>query len=298
MSNPAASISSPLGRFRVFLDLIRFEHTIFALPFAYSGMILAAEGRPSWSQFFWITVAMAAARTSAMALNRFADRHLDARNPRTANRPIQKGLIGAGQVLAYALLSMLVLGIAAYQLSTLAFWLWPGALFFLTVYSYTKRFTWLCHYVLGFTDALAPMGAWVAVTGTMLSFSDLAAWWLSAGVMMWIGGFDILYALQDIEVDRREGLFSIPARFGVSASLWTARLSHLAATVLFAAAAYSAQLGPFFWFGLAAVAFLFVYEHRLVRPDDLTRIDVAFFTVNSFISLTLFAAILGGIYWR
>ncbi|MEE8584771.1 MAG: UbiA-like polyprenyltransferase [Acidobacteriota bacterium] len=297
MSKPA-SVSSPLGRFRVFLDLIRFEHTIFALPFAYSGMILAAAGRPSWGQFIWITVAMASARTSAMALNRFADRHLDARNPRTAARPIQRGLIGAGQVLVFALLSMLLLGIAAYQLSTLAFWLCPGALFFLTVYSYTKRFSWLCHYVLGFTDALAPMGAWVAVSGTILSRSDWPAWWLSAGVMMWIGGFDILYALQDIEVDRREGLFSIPARFGVPASLWAARFSHLAAALLFAAAGWSAQLGPLFWPGLVAVTILFIYQHRLVHPDDLTRIDVAFFTVNSYISLMLFAAILGGIHWK
>ncbi|HSR54259.1 MAG TPA: UbiA-like polyprenyltransferase [Acidobacteriota bacterium] len=281
----------------VFLDLIRFEHTLFALPFAYSGMILAADGSPTWIQFFWITVAMAAARTSAMAFNRWADRHLDARNPRTANRPIQRGRIQAGLVLLLALVSLAVLGLAAYQLNPLCFMLWPGAFILVAGYSYTKRFTWMCHYVLGLTDALAPMGAWVAVTGTILQPSDLPGWLLSAGVMVWIAGFDMLYALQDIEVDRREGLYSIPARFGVGKALGIARLSHAAAVVFFAAAAWTAGLTWPFWPALAAVCLLFVWEHRLVRPDDLTRIDVAFFNVNSYISLTLFAAILAGVYW-
>ncbi|HSR69314.1 MAG TPA: UbiA-like polyprenyltransferase [Acidobacteriota bacterium] len=288
---------SLLGQMGVFLDLIRFEHTIFALPFAYSGMLLAAGGSPTLSQFFWITVAMAAARTAAMAFNRWADRHLDARNPRTADRPIQRGSIGAGLVLLLALVSLAILALAAYQLNPLCFMLWPGAFLLLAGYSYTKRFTWMCHYVLGLTDALAPMGAWVAVTGTILQPSDLPGWLLSAGVMVWIAGFDLLYALQDIEVDRREGLYSIPARFGVRRSLWIARFSHAGAVALFAAAAWSARLQWPFWPALAAVCLLFVWEHRLVRPHDLTRIDVAFFNVNSYISLTLFAGILAGVYW-
>ncbi len=289
-------MSSLVGHLRVFLSLIRFEHTVFALPFAYSGMILAADGAPGWLQFLWITVAMTSARTSAMALNRFADRHLDSLNPRTAERPIQRGLIGALPVLGYGLLSLVVLGFAASQLSPLAFKLWPGALLFLVGYSYTKRFTWLCHYVLGFTDALAPMGAWVAVTGTILTPSDGTAWLLSAGVMAWIGGFDILYALQDIEVDRSQGLHSIPARFGVKRSLTIARGSHVATPLLFAAAGWSANLGYLFWVGLVVVCGLLVYEHTLVKPDDLSQVDVAFFNVNSYISLTLFASILAGIY--
>lgn len=310
-SPPAASLGNscrtPLGvllyspvsmpGIRVFLDLVRFEHTVFALPFAYAGMFLAADGSPTWSQFLWITVAMTAARTAAMSLNRYADRILDSRNPRTAKRPIQQGLIGAGQVLGWSLVSLFVLGFAAYQLNPLAFMLWPGALLFLVGYSYTKRFTWLSHYVLGVTDALAPMGAWVAITGTIVTRADLPAWFLSLGVMFWIAGFDMLYSLQDLEVDRRQGLFSIPARFGVRGAFATARASHVLAAVLFAFTGWSAALGVFYWIGILAVGCLLWYEHSLVKPDDLSQIGRAFFNVNSYISLTLFAAILTGIYF-
>lgn len=287
---------APIQKFKVFLDLIRFEHTIFALPFAYSGMILAAQGHPTLKQFLWITVAMASARTAAMAFNRYADRKLDARNPRTARRPIQLGLISPALVLLYGLVSLGLLALAAFQLNPLVFKLWPGAFAMLALYSYTKRFTWTCHYFLGATDALAPMGAWAAVTASLTAPEDLPIWLLSAGVMVWIAGFDMLYALQDIEVDRKEGLRSIPARFGVRPSLWISRVSHGAAVAFFASAGFSAGLGFLFWIGMAAVCGLFVWQHRLVKPDDISRIDVAFFNVNSYISLTLFAAILGGIY--
>ncbi len=277
---------------RTFLEMIRFEHTIFALPFAYLGMVLAARGLPTWSQFFWITVAMAAARTAAMSLNRYTDRLLDARNPRTATRPIQTGRISANTVLFFATLSLVVLGVAAWQLNPLVFWLFPGAVVFLVGYSYTKRFTALCHYVLGFTDGLAPMGAWAAITGSLFTRADLPAWLLLGVVTLWIGGFDVLYALQDVDVDRREGLHSIPAWLGVPAALWIARLSHVATVALLVATGVVAGLGWPYWVGVAAVAALLVYEHSLVSPADLSKLGVAFFNINGYISVTIFAATL------
>src|SRR3990170_4965626 len=191
---------------RVFLEMIKFEHTVFALPFAYLGMFLAAKGWPTLAQFFWVTVAMAAARTAAMSFNRFIDRYLDARNPRTASRPIQAGRIGATTVAVAAVLSLIILGLAAWQLNPLVFMLWPGAVIFLVGYSYTKRFTWLCHFILGFTDGLAPMGAWAAIRGSLFTSEDLPAWILLAVVTLWISGFDLIYACQDVDFDRREGL--------------------------------------------------------------------------------------------
>src|SRR3990172_7366933 len=190
---------------RVFLEMIKFEHTVFALPFAYLGMFLAAKGWPTLAQFFWVTVAMAAARTAAMSFNRFIDRYLDARNPRTASRPIQAGRIGATTVAVAAVLSLIILGLAAWQLNPLVFMLWPGAVIFLVGYSYTKRFTWLCHFILGFTDGLAPMGAWAAISGSMLAPSDLPAWLLLFAVTVWIGGFVIFFAFPGVEVDCRHG---------------------------------------------------------------------------------------------
>ncbi len=275
---------------RVFLEMIKFEHTVFALPFAYLGMSLAAKGWPTLAQFFWVTVAMAAARTAAMSFNRFIDRTLDARNPRTANRPIQAGRIGAAAVAIAAVISLVVLGFAAWQLNALVFMLWPGAVIFLAGYSYTKRFTWLCHFVLGFTDGLAPMGAWAAITGSLLAPSDLPAWLLLLAVTVWIGGFDILYALQDIDIDRRDGLHSIPSRFGIPTALLIARVCHALTVILLTAVGILAGLGWPYWIGVAVVAGLFVYEHRLVSPTDLTKLNMAFFNVNGYISVTIFVA--------
>ncbi len=274
----------------VFLEMIKFEHTIFALPFAYLGMFLAAKGWPTLAQFFWVTVAMAAARTAAMSFNRFIDRYLDARNPRTANRPIQAGRIGAAAVAFAAVASLVILGFAAWQLNSLVFMLWPGAVIFLVGYSYTKRFTWLCHFILGFTDGLAPMGAWAAITGSLLAPSDLPAWLLLLAVTVWIGGFDILYAMQDIDVDRRDGLHSIPSRFGIPAALLTARLCHALTVILLAAVGLTTGLGWPYWIGVAVVAGLFIYEHQLVSPTDLTKLNMAFFNVNGYISVTIFVA--------
>ena len=192
-----------MKKIETFLNMIRFEHTIFALPFAYLGMILAWGNweNANWWDFLWITIAMAAARTAAMALNRYIDRYIDAQNPRTSSRPIQTGAIDSISVLMLAVLSLLILAIAAWMLDPLAFILFPGALIFLVGYSYTKRFTWLCHYILGFTDGLAPIGAWVAVRGSIFSAGDLPAWLLLAAVTFWIGGFDIIYACQDVDFD-------------------------------------------------------------------------------------------------
>ncbi len=277
-------------KIRAFFEMIKFEHTIFALPFAYLGMLLAARGWPGWWIFGWITVAMAAARTAGMSLNRLIDQQIDARNPRTANRPIQAGKISARTTALGAIISIIILGLAAWLLNPVAFYLWPGALVFLVGYPYTKRFTWLSHFILGFTDGLAPMGAWVAVTGTFWLASDWPAWLLLIALTLWIGGFDLIYACQDVEFDRREKLHSIPARFGIAFALRLAQVCHLLTVALLAWVGVWFGLSWPYWLGLAAVTALFVWEHSLVKPDDLSKVDMAFFNVNGYISLTIFFA--------
>jgi 4-hydroxybenzoate polyprenyltransferase len=281
---------------RDFLELIKFEHTIFALPIAYLGMLLAAGGWPGWPQFLWITLAMAAARTVAMGINRLADRFLDARNPRTARRPLVTGAISARTAWAGTLLAVLLLVVASWQLGPLPLKLLPGALLFLFGYSFTKRFTWLSHFILGFTDALAPAGAWAAVRGSLFTSADLPAWLLTALVTLWIGGFDLIYACQDVEIDRRDRLCSIPARFGVAFALRLSSLSHLLTVLLLAALGWVMGLAWPYWLGVAISAGLLAWEHSLVKPDDLSRVNVAFFNVNSYISLTLFIAVLAALW--
>ena len=273
--------------------MIRFEHTIFALPFAYVGMVLAwgTWDSANWSDFVWITIAMAAARTSAMAFNRYIDRFIDVGNPRTAERPIQKGKIDATTVLISALISTSILAFAAWMLNPLAFILFPGALIFLVGYSYTKRFTCLSHYVLGFTDGLAPIGAWVAVRGSVFTLEDLPAWLLLAVVTLWIGGFDVIYACQDVDFDRKHHLYSIPAVFGIGPGLMVSRVSHILTVLVLILLGISLTLSWPYWIGLALITGLFVYEHSLISPDDLSKLNVAFFNVNGYISLTLFAAV-------
>ena len=281
---------------RDFLELIKFEHTVFALPFAYLGMLLAAGGWPSLGQFFWITVAMASARTVAMGFNRIADRWIDARNPRTAKRPLVTGAISMHTAWVGTAAAALVLALAAWQLGPLPLRLLPGAFLFLLGYSFTKRFTWLSHYILGFTDGLAPVGAWAAVRGSLFTPDDLPAWILLGVVTLWIGGFDLIYACQDVAYDRQEGLQSIPARFGVAFALNLSSLSHALTVALLAALGILMGLGWPYWVGVIVAAGLLTWEHLLVRPDDLSRIDVAFFNINSYISITLFLAILGSLY--
>lgn len=281
---------------RDFLELIKFEHTVFALPFAYLGMLLAAEGWPTWEQFLWITIAMASARTLAMGFNRIADRLIDSRNPRTANRPLVKGTISLKTAWAGTLLAGGILTVAAWQLGPFTLLLLPGAILFLIGYSFTKRFTWMSHFILGFTDGLAPVGAWAAIRASLFTYEDLPAWILLGVVTFWIAGFDLIYACQDIEIDRQEGLQSIPARFGISVALKLSSISHVITVLLLVILGLFSDLGWPYWIGLVIVAVLLVWEHRMVHPNDLTNIDMAFFNINSYISVTLFLAILTAIY--
>ncbi len=273
---------------RDFLELIKFEHTLFALPFAYLGMLLAAGGWPAWPVVVWITVAMAAARTLAMGTNRLADRVLDAQNPRTAMRPLPSGRMKPRTAWTGTVIAGGVLVLAAWRLGPLPLLLLPIALLFLVGYAFTKRFTWLSHYILGFTDGLAPVGAWVAVRGSLFTTADLPAWLLLAAVTAWIGGFDLIYACQDVEVDRACGLHAIPARFGVPAALTLSAISHVITMALLAVVGVALNLGWPYGVGLMVVGALLVAEHRLISPDDLSQLDVAFFHVNSAISITLF----------
>jgi len=284
-----------LRRTRAFLDLIKFEHTLFALPFAYLGMLLAARGWPSWAQFIWITVAMAAARTLAMSSNRLADRQLDSRNPRTAGRPLITGAITSGTVWAGGLISTIVLGIAAFALGPLPFRLLPGALVMLIGYPFTKRFTLASHFILGATDALAPLGAWAAIRGSLFTVADSPAWVLFIIVTLWIAGFDIIYACQDAEVDRREGLHAIPARFGIGTALRLSAVCHALTTALLVGLGALAGLGMAYYLGVVVAGALLTYEHAIIHPQDLSRLNLAFFNVNGVISLTLFAATLAAL---
>ncbi len=286
-----------MKQIRTFLEMIRFEHTVFALPFAYLGMVLAANGWPSWFKFAWITVAMVSARTLAMTVNRLADRDLDARNPRTAGRAIPAGRLSLGSARAAAVIAALLLALASWLLNPLCLWLLPLAGVLLLGYHYTKRCTWLSHWVLGFTDGAAAMGAWIAMQPgpDPASLLHPVPWLLWLAVTAWIAGFDLLYACQDTEFDRSAGLHSVPARFGNAAALRLARINHVVTVVLLAATALLAGLGWPFWLGLAAIVALLVYEHSLVRPDDLSRLDVAFFNVNGYVSVIAFVAVLAAV---
>jgi len=273
-------------RLKVFLEMIKFSHTLFALPFAFTGALLAARGIPSAGQLFWILLAMVGARTAAMGLNRLIDADIDARNPRTATRAIPAGLLSKGSVSLFILVSVLLLLYAAYRLNPLCLMLSPVALFFLVLYSYCKRFTALAHVVLGICLAAAPIGAWIAIRGDV----TLAPLLLGAAVMFWVAGFDILYALQDLEFDRQAGLHSIPVKLGVTGSLWLARLFSLAMIGLLIWLWVSETLGIAFICGIVAVALLLSYEHWLLRDGDLTRLDLAFFTMNGYVSIIIFFA--------
>jgi len=280
---------------KLFLDMIKFEHTVFALPFAYLGMILAEGGWPSLKVFFWITIAMASARTYAMALNRLVDLPFDARNPRTASRPLVTGALRPAVAWGAVFLSLGIFLLSAYRLGPLPFKLSPIALLFLTGYHYTKRFTWTSHFILGFTDGLAPLGAWMAVRGSIFTSEDLPAWVLLFAVTFWIAGFDLIYACQDVEVDRREGLKSIPARFGVDVALKLSSLCHILMVAGLVFLGLNLTLGLIYWIGVSLTGIMLVYEHLIVKPGDLSRLNVAFFNVNGYISVLLFFSTLGAI---
>lgn len=275
---------------RHFLDAIKFEHTVFALPFAYVAMVLAAGGWPGGHVVVWVTLAMASARTLAMSVNRLADRLIDAANPRTAGRHLPAGLLRPWHMLLAALVAGGLLGLSAWMLNPLCFRLAPLAALFLIGYSYTKRFTWASHWILGFTDGIAAAGGWIAVRGVF----EPPAFVLWFALTVWIAGFDLIYACQDVEFDRRARLHSFPARFGIAAALVGARICHLLTVVAFAVLGLLTGLGWLYWAGVIAVSGLFVYEHSLVSPDDLSRLDIAFFNINGYIAVILFAAVLGG----
>ncbi len=275
---------------RHFLDAIKFEHTVFALPFAYVAMVLAAHGWPGWRVLVWVTLAMIGGRTLAMSVNRLADRAIDARNPRTAGRHLPAGLLTPGQVAAAAAAAAALLFLSAWRLNPLCLALAPLAAIFLIGYSYTKRFTWLTHWILGFTDGIAAAGGWIAVRGTF----DPPAFVLWFALTVWIGGFDLIYACQDVEFDRAAGLHSFPASFGIRATLEAARICHGLTIAAFGALGWMMGLGAAYWVGVVAVTGLFVYEHSLVSPTDLSHLDVAFFNVNGYIAVILFFSVLAG----
>ena len=285
---------SAYAKLRVTLEMIKIEHTLFALPFAFLGAVAAARGIPSGWTIFWITMAMVGARSAAMAFNRLVDRRYDAENPRTATRALPAGLVGVGFVRAFTAASVALFLVAAAMLNWLALALAPVALLSVLGYSYTKRFTPLSHVALGWALSIAPAGAWIAVRGDLGPEPLL----LSAAVMLWTAGFDILYACQDADFDRRAGLYSIPSRLGVARALWVARGLHVlmfAALVAFYLLSGSGALGLA---GVLATGALLVYQHAIVRANDLSRLDAAFFTTNAFVSVILFATIGGGILWR
>jgi 4-hydroxybenzoate polyprenyltransferase len=277
-------------RARDALSLVKFSHSIFALPFALQGAWLAHDGRPDARVLALVVGCAVAARTSAMAFNRLVDRHIDARNPRTRGRELPTGRVSVAAVSSLIVISGAAFVAAAFALNTLAGVLALPVLAILFAYSYVKRFSALAHLCLGFALALAPLGAWIAVRGDF--GGDLApVLWLSAAVMCWVGGFDLIYACQDREFDRAAGLHSIPARFGVAFALRLSAALHVATLVCLAMVAVSAHLSIVYWLAIGATAILLAWEHRLVSPDDLSRVDVAFFTANGWVGIGLFVGL-------
>jgi 4-hydroxybenzoate polyprenyltransferase len=264
-----------------FARLVKIEHTVFALPFAYVGAFLAVGGAPSAHDLLWITLAMVGARSLAMALNRLIDAGIDARNPRTAGRELPSGQLSIAQVVVFCAASLALFLVAVWQLAPLTHVLWPIPVVGFVVYPYLKRFTWLCHLWLGAVDGLAAVGAWVAITNDL----PWQAWLLGAAVALWVAGFDFFYALFDVDVDRAQGLHSIATHFGVRGTFAAARLAHAATVACLIGVGLGLDVGVLYWIGVGVVAALLAYEHSLVRPDDLSRLDMAFFTMNGVISV-------------
>ena len=274
-----------MRKLKIILEMIKFEHTVFALPFAVMSAFIAADGLPSLAKIGWILVAMVGARSCAMAFNRLADADIDAKNPRTAMRAIPAGLITKGAVWCFTIISAGLLVFAAWRLNPLAFVLSPVALIVVMGYSYTKRFTALSHFWLGLALSISPVGAWIAVQG---SFA-LPPIILCLVVLLWTAGFDIIYACQDVNFDRKHGLRSIPAKIGIKWSLWLSSALHVIAVLLLISIPFLVELGLFYYIGVGIVVLIFIYEHAIVKPTDLSRVNLAFFTLNGMISLVLMA---------
>jgi 4-hydroxybenzoate polyprenyltransferase len=283
-----------LRNLRVTLEMIKWEHSIFALPFALCGAMLAAGGLPTAHQVAWIVVAMVAARSAAMAFNRLADASIDAANPRTSARALPAGQLTPVFVATFVVISSLVFMVAAAELNRLALWLSPVALAVLLLYSYTKRFTRWSHLVLGFALGIAPSAAWIAVRGSL----DPRILLLTAAVTFWVAGFDVLYACQDFDFDRASGLHSIPRYLGISRALWVARAFHIIMLLLLAALLVAFGMGKLAIAGVALVAVLLAYEHSLVSAGDLRKLNAAFFTMNGVISVVFFAFVAGDLLLR
>jgi 4-hydroxybenzoate polyprenyltransferase len=266
-------------------SLVRIEHTVFALPFAFVGAFLAADAWPGLANVVWVTVAMVGARTLAMSLNRLVDAEIDARNPRTATRELPTGALSRGQVLGLALVALAVFLLAVSQLNPVVRWLWPIPVAMFVVYPYLKRVTWLCHLWLGACLGLAPVGAWLAIAGD----APWEAWSIVGAVLLWVAGFDLFYSLFDLEHDRAEGLHSWAVRFGERGVFAGARAFHVGTVALLAAAGLGLDVSVLYWLGVVMTAALLVYEHSIVRPGDLRRLDAAFFTLNGVISVVFFA---------
>ena len=271
--------------------LVKLEHTLFALPFAYVGALLAfrsADRFPGWEELLWITLAMVGARSLAMGINRVVDREIDARNPRTAGRALPSGRLELWQVAAFCLAALALLVLATLRLAPIVRYLWPIPVAAFVVYPYLKRATWLCHLWLGVTIGLAPLAAWMAV-GKPLAPAPFALW---LGVACWVAGFDLLYGLFDLQVDREQGLHSLAVRFGVPATFWAARALHLATVAALALAGIEGGAGFIWGIGVATVAALLLYEHLIVSPGDLRRLNAAFFTINGIIAIVFLVFVL------
>ena len=272
-------------------NLVRLEHSLFALPYAVVGALLAADGLPPIVELLWVGVAMVAARTLAMGLNRLIDAEVDARNPRTAKREIPAGLVSKGQVVGLCVVSLVVLLVACWNLAPMTRWLWPFVVVPFLIYPYMKRFTWACHLWLGLCIGLAPVAAYVAIADAL----PLAAFWLLGVVGFWIAGFDIIYATMDVEHDLEEGIHSAPADFGVGRALWFARVLHLLSIVSMVGVGVWAGLAWPYWIAVTACAALLVYEHAIVREDDLSRVNQAFFNVNVILAFLYLAGVVAAL---
>jgi 4-hydroxybenzoate polyprenyltransferase len=290
--NAPQTIRNPQSAIRNYLELVKFAHTIFALPFALAAMLIAANGLPHVEIIFWILVAMASARTAAMGFNRIVDRKIDALNPRTKNREIPSGKVTVRQAAVLVVVSAAIFVFAAGMLNRLAFWLAPPTLAVLFFYSLCKRFTSLSHFVLGVCLGIAPIGAWVAVRERI----EIAPVVLGAAVVLWVAGFDVIYATMDDEFDRKAGLHSLVQTFGIPRALWIARLLHLGFIALLCWFGVLAKLGVLFFGAVALIAAILIYEHAIVRPDDLRRVNAAFFTMNGIISAFFLIAVAAAVF--